>query len=269
MENYKIYALKLKDYDNIRYIGLTKQILNNRLNSHKSVTSKRKNKNGYWVKKHKNEIEIILIEENIECLEYANEREIYWIKYYTELGIDLTNSTIGGDGVQSPCVETIKRMSESAKGRKHSDETKKLISEILRDREPISDETREKLSNSSKGRKLTEETKEKLRIINTGKKLTDSAKEERKLKMGVYEPPNKGIPMSVEQRIKLSEIKIGKPNGKSKPLEVFNKNGEFVNSYSSPIECSIDMGLNRKQMYDVLNGRRKTYKGYIFKYIIK
>jgi hypothetical protein len=265
MENYKIYGLKLKDSNDIRYIGLTKQSLHNRLIGHKSTTSKRNTKNGNWINKHKDNIEIILIEESLVNLQDANEREIYWINYYKELGNDLTNGTLGGDGV-NPTEESRNKMSESAKGRKHSYETKKLISEILRNREPISDETRNKMSESAKGREHTYETKEKLRIINIGKKMTDNEKLIRREKMVVIEPPNKGVSMSEEQKSKLSNTLKGKPTHKSKPIDVFNKLGELIGKYESPIECSIEMSLNRRCIYEVLNKRRKTYKGFIFKY---
>lgn len=51
MENYKIYALKLKDSNDIRYIGLTKKSLEERFKKHLRVTIKRNTKNGNWIKK--------------------------------------------------------------------------------------------------------------------------------------------------------------------------------------------------------------------------
>lgn len=57
------------------------------------------------------------------------EREIYWIKYYTDLGCDLVNSTLGGGGT---------------------------VGRILSDYEKVN------LSNKNKGKKLTEEHKRKI-----------------------------------------------------------------------------------------------------------
>jgi hypothetical protein len=230
MKNYKIYALKLKDDNNIKYIGLTGQSLEKRLKEHIFITIKRNTKNGNWIKKHKGNIEIILIEGDISSTEGVNEREIYWIEHYTNLGISLTNSTLGGYF----SIPT--------------------------------DVTRKKLSDSGKLRKQSEETKNKLSIINTGKKMSDIDKLIRREKMGIIIPPNKGIPMSEEQKIKLSYKLKGKSTSKSKPLDVFDRYGIFIKHYNSTIECAIDMELNRRQIYEVLNGRRKTYKGFIFRY---
>jgi len=138
MENYKIYALKLKDSNDIRYIGLTKKSLEERFKKHLRDTIKRNTKNGNWIKKYKDNIEIILIEENINDVNIISEREIFWIKYYTDLGYNLTNGTLGGFKGE-PTEETCKKLSESQKGK------------------TISDETKEKIRNTLTGRKQTDE----------------------------------------------------------------------------------------------------------------
>lgn len=95
---YYIYSLKDPITNKIRYIGKTTNIqkryyyhcsnyhLNNE-NTHRSN----------WIKSLKNQNLKPIIEIIEEC-ENWQEREIYWIKYHKDLGYDLCNHTIGGDG---------------------------------------------------------------------------------------------------------------------------------------------------------------------------
>ena len=79
--------------------------------------------------------------------------EIYWIDYYQSF-TNGYNMTKGGDGTLGlPCSEDAKRkMSEKQKGEK-----------AYNYRRIFSDETKEKISNSLKGRKHTAEHKENLK----------------------------------------------------------------------------------------------------------
>ncbi len=65
----------------------------------------------------------------------------------------------------------------STLGFKHSDETKTLISQILRERPLASAETRAKLSAAKSGHEVSGETRELLRQANVGKKHTEESKE--------------------------------------------------------------------------------------------
>ena len=91
--------------------------------------------------------------------------------------------------------ETKQKMSDKALGRKHTNETKEKIGEASRNREPISEETRLKLSlaasniseetrlkrsNAAKNRKFSEETKEKM---STSAKNKEPMSEETKEKL--------------------------------------------------------------------------------------
>lgn len=71
----------------------------------------------------------------------------------------LHNRTNGGDGLSNPSLETRKKMSHNArtgvtgmKGKVHSDETKKLMSDLAKTR-TISKEHRQKIGESLRGRK--------------------------------------------------------------------------------------------------------------------
>lgn len=95
--NYKIYILREKISGDIRYVGLTRNTLLQRLSGHLRDTSITHKTN--WIKKvGKDNIEIILIEENINSKEEACEKEIFYISEYKKSGINLVNTTNGGDG---------------------------------------------------------------------------------------------------------------------------------------------------------------------------
>ncbi len=114
---YTIYGLKLKNDIEVRYVGLTSYLLKFRLKSH--LKDKVNPHKMYWLKKHKDNIEIIPIEENIFILQEACEKEIYYIKEYKNNGNRLLNYSEGGSGHQ---------------GRKVSDEVKEKISKKLKGR---------------------------------------------------------------------------------------------------------------------------------------
>lgn len=154
------------------------------------------------------------------------------------------NNTRGGDGC-SPSEATRQKMSNSQKGKKHSEETKRKLSEIARNpsketREKmaiakrgcklsidhkqrialaarnISDETREKMSRASTGRKHSEETKEKMSQARKGwvpseetrRKMSFNARNmsiETKEKIA-----NAARNISDETREKMSQAKRGK-----------------------------------------------------------
>lgn len=141
---------------------------------------------------------------------HASEHEAYleeqnlineWDLCNPEFGYNLT---FGGRGGCRMSDETRAKMSRvasqnlSLKGRKCSDETKKLLSEALSgSRNPNygkqkSDSTKQKMSDSQKGRTLTDEHKEKLRLAKlgkkTGRKIPPQLAEARRLSKGTQAP---------------------------------------------------------------------------------
>ena len=141
---YKIYALKLKDSTEIKYVGRTSESLETRLSKHKTNAKFDKNKTHrhYWILKHYNDIEIVLIEDNIETFEDSCVREIFHItehrKTYT-----LINSTNGGDG--------------GCPGYKHTEESKKKIGDAHRGKKLSKEHI-----NFLKNREFTEEHRSNL-----------------------------------------------------------------------------------------------------------
>jgi hypothetical protein len=76
------------------------------------------------------------------------------------------NLTKGGNGAwngnKTMSDESRKKISNTLKGQKHTDERRKNQSNAAKNRPPMSDDTKQKLSKVSKGRIVSEETKQKL-----------------------------------------------------------------------------------------------------------
>lgn len=148
----------------------------------KGKVSKRKryksklNRNKWWnniVDKHG--FDIIMLEEDL-IEEEAFKIEKYWIdrigRRDKEEG-SLVNLTDGGEGFSGRIItdDTRKKMSESKKGFKHSDEMKEKMRQINKGNTnrlgmKTSEETKEKQSKAKLGKKRkphSEETKEKIR----------------------------------------------------------------------------------------------------------
>lgn len=79
-----------------RYVGLTTKELDYRLSQH--LNDKRHNPHKInWIKKNKNNIDIVCIEEGNFSINELKKKEIYWIKRLKYLGYNLLNATEGGD----------------------------------------------------------------------------------------------------------------------------------------------------------------------------
>lgn len=146
---FKIYALKLKESEEYRYIGRTKERLSTRLSKHKinAKLSKRKTHRCNWILKNIDNIEIVIIEDNIDTYEESCEKEIHYISVFREK-YNIVNSTNGGDGGcpgYKHTEEALRKISETHKGKKLSEETRKKISKRV-----ITEETRRLLSIKSK-----------------------------------------------------------------------------------------------------------------------
>lgn len=100
--NYKLYSLN--DETGIRYIGITKQKLSNRLSAHISSCKQAfKNKKSRhhrhcWIKSllNKNQLPKIELLNTYDTSEEAKKAEIEYISKYT----NLVNGTAGGDGIK-------------------------------------------------------------------------------------------------------------------------------------------------------------------------
>lgn len=162
----------------------------------------KQSRNTYWrgiVKKTDYEVEILF--DNLTWDE-ACEKEKEFIKLYGRKDIGtgcLCNMTDGGDGTINISNETRSKMIESHTGKSLSEVTKDKISEKVRgENHPMygkvhTDESKEKMSNSKKGKPSwnkgkkgimkgfsgthTDESKEKMRQKKLGRKLPEETKE--------------------------------------------------------------------------------------------
>lgn len=169
-----VYSLSSSKDGVIRYIGQTTGRLDKRL-IHHHYDSKRLSTihKSNWIRSVVDscyEVVISPIETNAEW----GAAEIKWIKFYRDKGVDLVNTTDGGEGVigyvrdaawRLRRSELIKGRPSGNSGKKLSEEQRRKISEAQRGR-VITPEQRAKISASLKGRKKTPEHIEKIAAAN-------------------------------------------------------------------------------------------------------
>lgn len=129
MKQTLIYVLKHPITDEIRYVGKTINSLKRRLTQH--LSEKRKNKRTSWIKSLKNQNLIPKIEllEKVESgLDWTIDEKFY-IAYFKYLGFNLINATEGGENIVFT-EEIKKKISDSHKGKKLSQETKDKIRQL-------------------------------------------------------------------------------------------------------------------------------------------
>ena len=156
------------------------------------------------------------------------------------------NFETGGHENKHPSEETRKKLSESHKG-KYSKENNPNFGKTR------SNETKKKISEAKKGKTLSDEHKNKIGEANKGKTLS----EETKMKIS---ESHFGIQPSEESKLKNSISRGGKE------FIVFKDEVE-VGKWINQQECSIKLSLTRGRISDCLHNKRKTHKGYIFKYV--
>ena len=163
----------------------------------------------------KDKSRIIFLKQNI-IEEVAFKHEIYMIAVFgrKDLGTGiLHNRTAGGEGCSGMiCREDVKlKIKNSNLGKTHTQESKKKMSELAKLRRHT-EETKIKIGKSSKnrkpmlGKKMTEETKKRLKEINLGRKHS----EESKKKMSDAHKGRIYKPLTEEHKNKLSESNKGK-----------------------------------------------------------
>lgn len=175
-----IYGLVDPRTSYLRYIGKTVGTAEGRVRGHMKST----NYCGRWLRSLASQglyPDIIILEVSDE--ESWIEAEIFWIAYFKSLGCNLTNRTIGGDGVS---------------GWKHTEEFKKKVGLFFRGRpgRPLSEATKKLISQRMTGRKLREDVSERLHIAagNARRGTTNSPEHRRKISLARKGQPahNKG-----------------------------------------------------------------------------
>lgn len=161
----------------VRYVGKS-NTPNKRYKQHLSSQnlSKLSHKNN-WLNSLISKDQMPLLEIIEECDDTLwHEKEVEWIRYYRSIGVDLTNSTDGGEGVHGYTFteEAKENMSKAHIGLKPSEDTRKKLSKAQLGNKKgagkkMPQHLRDLLSKLNKERVVSDETKEKLRLANLGK----------------------------------------------------------------------------------------------------
>lgn len=155
-----IYGLREAGASKYRYVGLTTKTPEERLRKHLKEVRKGSTLHCHnWIRSVGSRVEVRVLEECPQDLEYLKYSEKYWIMSLKEIGHDLTNMTGGGDGQMGVKLSAAHRnkISESLKNGK-APWTGKTLSESHRTN----------LSLSHLGYKASEETKRKLSEMRSG-----------------------------------------------------------------------------------------------------
>lgn len=233
--------------------------------------------------------------EECDTQQQLDDREIFWISFYksNEIGYNIMEGGNGG----AHSEETKIKMSINHTGVKnnfykktHTNETKKILSEKMKDRlknkenhpnygKKFSEESKKKMSDKRKNKQTgkdnpmygksvydvwlfkfgKEEADKKYEMFvekmrNIGKKRTQSEETKTKIRNS-----NLGRKLSDESKMKISKCKIGK----GKKVIQLNLNYNFIKEWNSLVEIKKEVGINVGR---VCRGERKKCGEYIWVY---
>jgi group I intron endonuclease len=239
---YKVYLITNIE-NKKQYVGITKFSLEERFTQHI--------KRGFILteaiqKYGQQKFSIELVEE-VESAERAYELEQYYIKKYDTKVPNGYNLTDGGDGIfgweaseeyRQECSERVKQLHKEKKvgmyGKKHSEETRKKMS----------DSSKGKSKPWLVGREVSEGTREKIRQLNLGKILSEETR--KKISENHYNISGENNPMygkkhSPETIEKMRE----KAKNRSKRFWINNGIDEKLISIDEQIPMSYNKGRMR------------------------
>lgn len=161
-----------------KYVGITRRSISERWAEHLEESRRGRSKRALTMALRKYGQDSFLIEqigeaENWDSLCAAEVELIESIGTKAPNGYNMTD---GGDGSIGLCPEALERMKEKCRASRHTEETKRLISEAGKGRKH-STEAKQKISSARKGKPLSEEHRQKLAIAKIGKKRPDRSPE--------------------------------------------------------------------------------------------
>jgi hypothetical protein len=225
-----VYKHIRKDINEVFYIGIGKtenraySIANRNKHWHNIV-----NKCGYVVE---------ILKENL-TKEDAIQIEIDLIKNYGRRDLKegtLVNLTNGGEGILSAGLEVVEKILKSRSWYRHSNETKQKLS-IQKKGKP----------NGQLGLKRSNQTKEKISKSLTGRKLSDITKE--KLRNRTH---------TEEAKKKISQYQIGKKLGNLNPASVKCINTQTGKIYGCIKDLADDLKIPYKKAYYMVSESKKN-----------
>jgi len=231
---YKITCLA----NNKVYIGQTIQDLETRFNAH-CYKGSDCSKLARAIQKYGRENFIIEELESCNSMDNLNKAEIYWIKEY--------NSIENGYNLLS-----------GGKNGKHSEETKKKMSKLSKERQSRP-EVKAKISKKSKETSNRPEVKRK--ISEAAKKMHQDSEFKKK--------SYKAIKEAWDKKLKNNSFNVYiaicvQPPGRNQ-LAIYEKD-KYVNTYYNQRTCAKELNIDYRNMAAALNGKRKTIGGYILEY---
>jgi len=179
---YKIY--KITNLANTKpYIGLTKRTIEARFQTH--IYEHKRRNNILYNAMRKHGVDNFYVEkiDGAETLDEAKSLEVYWINYYKSNHCRYPNNgynmTDGGEGFDGYVMtdDVRQKISESNKGKVHPEESIQKMRESKKGH-VVNEETRRKISETKKkqNKKHTDEFKQYLRELNIGRTHTDEVK---------------------------------------------------------------------------------------------
>ncbi len=177
----RIYVLIDPRDGDIRYVGLTIQLLKERYKVHISTRTPKKAHCASWIKHLQNagyQPEIRLVQEVPD--EHVGAAEVYWISYFRSIGCRLVNHTDGGEGIQGYChsAETRAKMSASRTGKpsNNGERTKERWERWRAEGGKVPEETARKISEAKKGHVNSPEHNAKIGAGQRGRKKSAETK---------------------------------------------------------------------------------------------
>lgn len=254
-----IYKIK-NTVNNFSYIGSSKNI-KRRFRDHKYFLRHNKHANIYlqrsWNKYSENNF-IFEILEIVNLQENLVNREQYYI-----------NNT--------KCLYNLCKIAGNRFGFKHTEETKNKISKSNKGK-IVSAEVKIKISEALKGRKLSKETCKKISISQLGKTkiYNKDFLEKASKRILMHSGSFKNHTHSEESKLKMSASQKGKKQSEETKLKrakslykailQYDKQMNFIQEWSSIIEASEALNIRRNFISSVLTNVKKSAKGFIFKY---
>lgn len=240
--NYTLYSLTTSDSNIIRYIGITSMSLQKRLYYHLLDSKKSNTHKAKWIKKQlKNGQSIIISPLKSELTkENAIKKEIKLIAQY---GDQLTNGTIGGEGVFARTDEIRMKSGIKNKGKKHTKKSRDKMSKSHAGQIPW-----------NKNNNLTQEHKDKI--------SKNSAKIWLGKKLSAEHVANKVE--ACKKILASKEVKERMSKAHEKTVIQFNKQGNPIQTWESVKKAESTLKIH--QISAVCRGERKTAGGFIWRF---